>query len=84
MLKQVMQTVALGALLAGMAGAAQAEIRVGVITSLSGAVSSIGIPYSRGIAAGQSYIGEVNGEKFTVIQLDDASDISNASKLARS
>lgn len=63
--------------------AAEAQIKVGFITSMSGAVSSIGIPYSRGIKAGESYIGEVGGQKFTVVALDDASDISNASKLAR-
>ncbi|MCA0424820.1 MAG: ABC transporter substrate-binding protein, partial [Proteobacteria bacterium] len=74
----------LGALMATTAfSAAQAEIKVGFITSMSGAVSSIGIPYSRGIKAGETYISEVGGEKFTVIALDDASDISNASKLAR-
>ena len=63
--------------------AANAEIKIGFITSMSGAVSSIGIPYSRGIKAGESYISEVGGQKFTVVALDDASDISNASKLAR-
>lgn len=84
MLKRTLHTVALGALMAATtAVAARADIKVGVITSLSGPVSSIGIPYARGIAAGQSYIAEVGGEKFTVIQLDDASDVSNASKFAR-
>ena len=62
---------------------AKADITVGVITSMSGAVSSIGTPYSRGVKAGVAYIGEVGGQKFKVIELDDASDISNASKLAR-
>jgi branched-chain amino acid transport system substrate-binding protein len=84
MLKRTLHTVALGALMAAMtAAAARADIKVGVITSLSGPVSSIGIPYARGIAAGQTYISEVGGEKLTVIQLDDASDVSNSSKLAR-
>ena len=72
------------ALLASTAGwTAKAEITVGVITAQSGAVSSLGIPYTRGIKAGQSYISEVNGQKFKVIMLDDASDVSNASKHAR-
>lgn len=62
---------------------AKADITVGFITSMSGAVSSIGIPYSRGIKAGEVYVGEVNGEKFKVIALDDSSDVSTASKLAR-
>ncbi len=63
--------------------AAHAEIVVGVITSQSGPVSSIGLPYTKGILAGQTFAGEVGGEKFRVIMLDDASDPSNASKYAR-
>src|SRR5690349_24844898 len=84
MLRTHLNSPALGALMLALAGAsAQAEIKVGVITSLSGPVSSIGIPYGRGVAAGHAYIGEVGGEALKIIQLDDASDISNASKLAR-
>ncbi|MGL4442563.1 MAG: ABC transporter substrate-binding protein [Alsobacter sp.] len=84
MLRRTLNSAAVGALMTAMAVAsAQAEIKVGVITSMSGPVSSIGIPYSRGIAAGLSHIGEVGGQAFKVIQLDDASDVSNASKLAR-
>jgi len=62
---------------------AKADITVGFITSMSGAVSSIGIPYARGIKAGETYISEVGGQKLKVVSLDDASDVSNASKLAR-
>lgn len=62
---------------------ARADITVGFITSMSGPVSSIGIPYDRGIKAGEAYISEINGQKIKVIKLDDASDISNASKYAR-
>ncbi len=72
-----------GAMALASASAAQADITVGFITSMSGPVSSIGIPYSKGIRAGQTYTSEVNGEKIKVIELDDTSDISNASKLAR-
>ena len=43
-------------------GAASAEIVVGFVTGLSGAVSSIGIPIGKGIAAGQVYRGEIDGE----------------------
>lgn len=70
-----------GAMMAS--GAARADITLGLITSMSGPVSSIGIPYSKGIKAAQVYQADVNGEKVKVIELDDASDISNASKLAR-
>ena len=62
---------------------ARADITVGLITSMSGPVSSIGIPYSKGIKAGQVYSSEIGGEKIKMIELDDTSDISNASKLAR-
>ena len=46
-------------------------------------MSSIGIPYDRGVKAGMAFIGEVNGEKFRVIVLDDASDPSTAAKNTR-
>ena len=62
---------------------AQAEIVVGVIQSQTGPVSSIGLPYVRGIQAGQAYIGEAAGEKFRIIVLDDASDPSTAAKNTR-
>ena len=81
--KIIKSTLALTLLCSTTFVSARADITVGVITSMSGAVSSIGIPYSRGIKAGESYISEVNGEKIKVILLDDASDISNSSKHAR-
>ncbi len=56
------------------ATAARAEIVVGFITGLSGAVSSIGIPNGKGIAAGMAFKNEVGGETIRVIRLDDASD----------
>jgi branched-chain amino acid transport system substrate-binding protein len=66
-----------------MGGAAQAQIKVGIILSLSGVVSSIGLPYERGIAAGIETINEVGGQKIEMIKLDDASDPATASKAAR-
>lgn len=62
---------------------ALADIKVGVVTALSGNGSSIGIPYAKGIAAGQHYRSEVDGEKVEVIQLDDGSDPSAATRAAR-
>jgi len=64
-------------------GAASAEIVVGFVTGLSGAVSSIGIPIGKGIAAGQVYRGEIDGEPIRVIELDDASDPSMAARNTR-
>ena len=65
------------------ATAAHADITVGVITAQTGPTSSIGIPYAKGIAAGQALIGTIGNEKIKVIVLDDGSDPANASKDAR-
>jgi branched-chain amino acid transport system substrate-binding protein len=45
------------------ATAANAEIKVGFVSSLSGPAASIGVPYSKGIAAAFAYASEVNGEQ---------------------
>lgn len=75
----------LTALMAGLfaASAARADIVVGFVTSLSGPGASIGIPYGRGIQAALEYKGEVKGEKIRLIQLDDGSDPSAATRAAR-
>lgn len=64
-------------------GAWAADLKVGFITSLSGPVSSLGIPYAKGIQAGMAFKGEVGGRKLQLIQLDDASDPSVAARNAR-
>ncbi|MDH7797596.1 MULTISPECIES: ABC transporter substrate-binding protein [unclassified Beijerinckia] len=66
-----------------LATSASAEIRIGFVTSLSGAGSSIGIPYGRGATAAYEYRSEVGGEKIKLIQLDDGSDPSSATRNAR-
>ena len=63
--------------------AAHAEIKVGVIVSLSGPIASLGIPYSRGVAAGAAYSSKVGDETVRIIQLDDGSDASAATRAAR-
>ena len=75
----------LAAVIAGTiaASTAQADITIGFVTSLSGPGSSIGIPYGRGIAAAVEYRSEVGGEKIRLIQLDDGSDPSAATRNAR-
>ena len=84
MLRQWMQRTSLAAVtLTAAALPASAELVVGFITSQTGPVSSIGLPYLRGIMAAQAFMGEINGEKVRVITLDDASDPSTASKNAR-
>lgn len=59
------------------------DLKVGFVTSMSGPVSSIGIPYAKGIKAAEAFKAEVNGVKLQLIQLDDASDPSAASRNAR-
>ncbi len=50
---------------------------------MTGPISSIGIPYGRGMTAAQAYLGEVNGIRIRLVTLDDASDPSTASRNAR-
>ena len=73
----------IGAALSLTIGPARGEIVVGVVVSQSGPVSSIGIPYGRGINAGYAYVSETGGEKIRIIQLEDGSDPSTATKNAR-
>jgi branched-chain amino acid transport system substrate-binding protein len=51
----------LGALSA--AGAWAADLKVGFITSMSGPVSSLGIPYDKGMKAALAYKAEVGGAR---------------------
>ena len=63
--------------------AAADDLKVGFITSLSGPVASLGIPYQKGIQAATAYRSEVKGRKIQLIALDDASDPSTAARNAR-
>ncbi|HUZ34455.1 MAG TPA: ABC transporter substrate-binding protein [Xanthobacteraceae bacterium] len=63
--------------------AGAAEINVGLTTSMTGPGASIGIPYAKGTAAGVAYKDEVDGTKLNLIQLDDATDPSTATRNAR-
>jgi len=60
-----------------------AEIAVGFVTGQTGPGASIGIPYSRGIAAGMSYLDNVAGHKIRLIQIDDGGDPSASTRNAR-
>ena len=76
----------LAAVMAGIAMAAttaHADITVGFVTSLSGPGSSIGIPYGKGIQAAVEYANSVAGQKIKLIELDDGSDPSAATRDAR-
>src|SRR5215469_6265922 len=50
---------------------------------MTGPGASIGIPYSKGAAAGVAYKAEINGVKINLVQLDDASDPSTGTRDAR-
>lgn len=67
----------------GSATAARAEITVGFITSQSGPGSSIGVLYDRGMKAAVEYASSIGAEKIKLIQLDDGSDPSAATRNAR-
>lgn len=62
---------------------ARADITVGFVSALSGNGASIGIPYAKGIAAAYAYKSEMAGQKIRLIQLDDGSDPSTATRNAR-
>ena len=63
--------------------AAAAELKVGFVTSLSGPGASLGLPYSRGIAAAKAYMAKIAGDDVKLIELDDGSDPSTATRNAR-
>jgi branched-chain amino acid transport system substrate-binding protein len=62
---------------------AHAEVKIGLILSLTGPAASIGIPYENGVAVAIERIPEIAGEKLKLITLDDASDPSTAARDAR-
>ncbi len=63
--------------------AALADYKVGFVTSMTGPAATIGVPYSRGVAAAREMFPSIGGEPVTVIQLDDGSDPSAATRDAR-
>lgn len=68
------------ALAGSAAGAALADINIGISLPLTGPTSALGIPIKNSIALWPTSIG---GEKLNVIILDDATDPTNATKNAR-
>ncbi|CAM5785974.1 ABC transporter substrate-binding protein [Castellaniella caeni] len=71
------------ALITASPAANAADYKVGFVTSLVGPVSSLGIPYQKGLKAGETFQSEIDGKKVQVITLDDASDPSTAARNAR-
>jgi branched-chain amino acid transport system substrate-binding protein len=64
-------------------GAQAADLKVGFITSLSGPIAALGVPYNKGIQTAEAYKGTIAGHKVQVIVLDDASDPATAARNAR-
>lgn len=60
-----------------------ADLKIGFISSMSGPVSGLGIPYAKGIQAALAQYPLVAGRKVQVIMLDDASDPTLAARNAR-
>jgi branched-chain amino acid transport system substrate-binding protein len=83
-MKIQIRTAAAAVLGAGLAlTAVAADLKVGVITSLSGPVAALGVPYSKGIQAGQAHMPKIAGRNVQVIVLDDQSDPTVAARNAR-
>lgn len=76
-----LSSIALSCLFASSAWSA--GLKVGVIASRSGPASSIGIPVTKGIQAGETFRPQALGQPVEVIVLDDASDPTAAARNAR-
>lgn len=79
-LKHVFLAAAAMCLIGQMPTSASAEIKVGVILSLTGPAASLGIPEKNAIDLMPK---EINGEPVKFIVLDDATDTTNAVRAAR-
>ena len=75
--------VALGIALGLSATALAADLKIGFVSSLSGPVSALGIPYKKGIRAAIAESPTLAGHKVELIVLDDASDPTTAGRNAR-
>ena len=75
--------VALGIALGLSATALAADLKIGFVSSLSGPVSALGIPYEKGIRAAIAESPTLAGHKVELIVLDDASDPTTAGRNAR-
>ena len=75
--------VAFGIALGLSAAAMAADLKIGFISSLSGPVSALGIPYEKGIRAAIAESPSLAGHKVQLIVLDDASDPTTAGRNAR-
>ena len=75
--------VGIAALLLSASAGFGADLTIGFVTALSGPGASIGIPYEKGVLAGQAHIAKVGDVTIKLIRLDDASDPSASARNAR-
>src|SRR5688572_7540496 len=81
--RRAVAAVPMVALAAFASSALAADLKVGLSVSLSRPNASLGVPYSKGMHAAQSYKGEINGRKVQLVVLDDGSDPTTAGRNAR-
>jgi branched-chain amino acid transport system substrate-binding protein len=62
---------------------ARADVTIGIIMSMTGPVSSIGLPYLKGFAAAEAEMARIDGQKIRILQIDDQSDPSVGARAAR-
>jgi len=82
-MKPLTRATAIAALALGLAPAWAADLKIGFISSLSGPVAALGIPYEKGIRAAIAEHPTIGGRKVELIVLDDASDPTTAARNAR-
>jgi len=78
-MKRLFQLISLGLAMFFLSGMAQADIKIGLISDLSGATSDVGRPYAEGVKDCVKYIndqGGINGQKIDLMQVDYAYNCS--------
>ena len=83
MKNRIAKILSVSALALGVAQAFAADLKIGFISSLSGPVAALGIPYEKGIRAAIAEHPTIGGRKVELIVLDDASDPTTAGRNAR-
>lgn len=80
-MKRIVAIIMTVAFMAVAVGANAAEIKVGVLSDLSGPTSAVGQPYAEGVKAAAKYIndnGGINGKKMKLMQVDYAYNVQQA------
>ena len=83
MMNKTFKGFALAAVALAAAQSFAADLKIGFISSLSGPVAALGIPYEKGIRAAIAEHPQIAGRKVELIVLDDASDPTTAGRNAR-